>query len=223
MTGGAPAAVEFQRRVTRIALAALASTGFALAGSGAVREHGITDRPTEDIDLFTSDLDVEQFGSAVLKVIEALRGSGYDVQESRRAPQFARVHVRGTDQVGVDMDLGVDWRERDPVILEVGPVLSLQDAVGNKVSALYSRGEARDYVDVDAIRRDGRFTDADLMRAAAERDRGFDVTVFAQQLDAARRLQSAQVTRYGVSPEELQAIQERCSGWAAQLREQSAR
>lgn len=50
---------------------------------------------------------------------------------------------------------------------EVGPLLSQSDAVGNKFAALYGRGEARDFVDVDAIRADGRFTDEQLLSAAA--------------------------------------------------------
>lgn len=43
--------VAAQREVARIALAAV--DGFALAGSGAIREHGVIERPTEDVDLFT--------------------------------------------------------------------------------------------------------------------------------------------------------------------------
>jgi hypothetical protein len=48
---------ELQCEITRLALRTLDGTPFALAGSGAIREHGIIDRPTQDIDLFTSDLD----------------------------------------------------------------------------------------------------------------------------------------------------------------------
>lgn len=45
---------EDQRRVARLALeAAGEDAGFALAGAGAIREHGLSDRPTEDVDLFT--------------------------------------------------------------------------------------------------------------------------------------------------------------------------
>lgn len=223
MTIGNTDPVEVQRRVTRIALAGIADAGFALAGSGAVREHGVIERPTEDVDLFTSTQDVEQFAAAVRRVVAVLRSSGFNVEESRRASQFARLHVRVADENRVDIDLGVDWRQLDPVILDVGPVLSLQDAVGNKVSALYSRGEARDYVDVDAIRRDGRFTDEGLMDAAADRDPGFDIGMFAQQLNAVRRLQPAQVARYGLDAEDLEGIKDRCTHWAAQLREGSDR
>lgn len=45
--------VDQQRELTRTALAALEPYGSVLAGSGSIREHGLIDRPTEDIDLFT--------------------------------------------------------------------------------------------------------------------------------------------------------------------------
>ena len=44
---------ETQRQLIACALEVLADAGFALAGSGAIREHGMTQRPTNDIDLFT--------------------------------------------------------------------------------------------------------------------------------------------------------------------------
>lgn len=209
---------DAQREVTRIALASVERAGFALAGSGAIREHGVTERPTEDVDLFTANLDPEAFERAVDRVQTDLRAAGYEVDEARRVPQFARLNVRTADGLELDVDMGVDWREYDPVTLDVGPVLSLRDAVGNKVSALYSRGEARDYLDLDAIRGSGQFSDDELVAAAAERDAGFDTAMFAQQLDAASRLQPAQVVRYGVTAGELVAIKTRCAEWAAQLR-----
>ncbi|KQQ20731.1 hypothetical protein ASF48_09025 [Rathayibacter sp. Leaf299] len=46
---------DLQREITRVALDALEGTAFALAGSGAIREHGVIDRLTEDVDLFTSN------------------------------------------------------------------------------------------------------------------------------------------------------------------------
>jgi hypothetical protein len=41
-------------------------------------------------------------------------------------------------------------RDRDPVVMDLGPVLHLEDAVGGKVSALASPAEPRDYADVAA-------------------------------------------------------------------------
>lgn len=212
--------VAVQREVARIALAGV--DGFALAGSGAIREHGMIDRPTEDVDLFTTSQDVTEFSAAVDQVTEQLRGSGFTVDQTRRAAQFARLHVATSDGRQLDVDLGVDWRQDDPVRLDVGPVLSLADAVGNKVSALYSRGEPRDYLDVDAILRSGRFTDEQLVTAAAERDAGFEVGMFAQQLAGVRRLTPRDVRGYGVTAEDLEEVKTRCTRWADTLQQQRA-
>ena len=44
---------EFQATVARVALQAAAARGFALAGGNALVAHGIIDRPTDDVDLFS--------------------------------------------------------------------------------------------------------------------------------------------------------------------------
>lgn len=212
--------LEVQREVTRVALRGL--DGFALAGSGAVREHGLIGRPTEDVDLFTDSLDVARFDVDAGRVVDRLRAVGYTVEPVQVMPRFARLSVTSSDGRHLEVDLGVDWRHDEPVRLDVGPVLSLADAVGNKVSALYSRAEARDYLDVDAIRASGRFSDAELVDAAAERDAGFDIDMFASQLAAAARLEPAQVARYGVDADELEAVKTRCTQWAAALRQPTA-
>ncbi len=209
---------ELQRGLTRVALTALHGRHFALAGSGAIREHGIIDRPTQDVDLFTSDVDPAAFKSAVDELADELRRVGHDVDEVRRSPQFAQLRITVAGGQSVDMDLAVDWREREPVWLSVGPVLSLTDAVGSKVNALYSRAEARDFLDVDAIRTSGHFTDAQLMTAAAERDAGFDIPMFARQLDVAQRLALSRVARYGVDASSLEGIKQRFARWASTLR-----
>ncbi len=80
-----------QREVTRIALASV--EGFALAGSGAIREHGVIDSPAEDVDLFTANADEDAFIMAVEHVTARLRSSGLRVELTRRAEHFARLQV----------------------------------------------------------------------------------------------------------------------------------
>ncbi|MEZ0167046.1 nucleotidyl transferase AbiEii/AbiGii toxin family protein [Kineococcus sp. LSe6-4] len=155
-----------QRHVTRLLLAATADHGFVLAGSGAIREHAMIDRPTEDVDLFTDSLDAGGFAEAVEVGTAALRTAGYRVEEVRRADVFARLEVSAEDGAVLEVDLAVDWREHPATVLEVGPVLSRDDAVANKVGALFSRAEARDFLDVDAIRRTGVYTDEELLKLA---------------------------------------------------------
>lgn len=117
---------------------------------------------------------------------------------------------------------GVDWRSEEPVTLSIGPVLSLPDAVASKVSAVYSKAEVRDYLDLDAIRESGRFTDAEILDLAVDRDPGFDVQMFAGQLDRINRLGSAgRVEEYGVGEQELAQLKARLSGRAQELRNQA--
>jgi hypothetical protein len=45
----------FPAEVARIALIAAADHGFALAGGNALVAHGLVDRPTQDVDLFSPE------------------------------------------------------------------------------------------------------------------------------------------------------------------------
>ncbi|MDB6427464.1 nucleotidyl transferase AbiEii/AbiGii toxin family protein [Curtobacterium sp. 20TX0008] len=208
---------EHQRTATSIMLDAMRAQGFALAGSGAIREHGVIARPTEDVDLFTTNIAPALFTEGLDAGVAALRDNGYTVDVARRADQYARLDVVTADGYRFDVDMGVDWRAHDPVTLEVGPVLALDDAVANKVGALYSRGEARDYLDVDAIRRSGRFTDDELLTSAAEHDPGFDRVMFVQQLERVDRIRPVDVQDYEYDADDLAAVQDRMRAWAREL------
>ena len=74
--------------------------------------------------------------------------------------------------------------QHQPVTLAIGPVLHPDDAVANKVCALFSRAQARDYIDVDAVLQSGRYTSDELLALAQSHDPGFDVAVFVIALRA---------------------------------------
>lgn len=52
---------DLQTRVAQIALRAADAHGFVLAGGKALQVHGLSSRPTEDVDLFTNSFDIEIF------------------------------------------------------------------------------------------------------------------------------------------------------------------
>ncbi len=168
------------------------------------------------MDLFTDRRDAGGFERALGDVIAQLASEGFVVTVARRFELFARLRVTLDGEV-VEVDLGVDWRARQPVVLALGPVLDEYDAVSNKVAALFSRAEARDYLDVDAIRRSGRFSDAELLDGAAEHDDGFDRQLFAEALRQVRRIGSRRVREYGVTPAELAGVERRLTDWADQI------
>ncbi|WP_197038620.1 nucleotidyl transferase AbiEii/AbiGii toxin family protein [Herbidospora cretacea] len=66
---------EFHERLARVALQAAADHGFALAGGYAVQAHGLLQRPSEDIDLFTSSIR-KDFAEGVGKIRGAYAAHG---------------------------------------------------------------------------------------------------------------------------------------------------
>ncbi|MGO1591374.1 MAG: nucleotidyl transferase AbiEii/AbiGii toxin family protein [Ancrocorticia sp.] len=206
--------VALQRHVARVALQVLKSDGFVLAGSGAIREHGLINRPTEDIDLFTSRQHSGEFQSALKRLVSKLVEQGVDVSISRQSDEYARLTLRSPNQEDLSIDLGVDWRGSEPAELDIGPVLSLLDSVGSKVAALYSRNEARDFLDVDTIRETGAFSDTELIDMAKRFEPNFDLEYFTHVLQRSANIIPEQVQPYGITPTQLVAIQDRLMMWA---------
>lgn len=209
----------FHERLARVGLEVLAPYGFCLAGGYAVQAHGLLDRPSEDIDLFTTIEAEAQFPAAVTAAVAAYSADGLDVTTPTSTATFARLSV--TDPVSgatSKVELAIDWRAHVPVTLAIGPVLHLDDAVANKVCALYSRAQARDYVDVDAALCSSRYDGDDLLRLAEEHDPGFDAATFADALRAVQRLPSAEFQAYGLSTEDISALIDRLIRWATSIR-----
>ena len=101
-------------------------------------------------------------------VVAAYEREGLQVEAELRSASFARLDVRSAAESS-KVELGLDWRKNEPIRLAVGPVLHADDAVANKVCALFGRAEVRDYVDVDAILTSGRYTEHELLSLARDR------------------------------------------------------
>lgn len=115
------------------------------------------------------------------------------------------------------VELGVDWRMNEPVRFAIGPVLHADDAVANKVCALFGRAEIRDYVDVAAILASGRYSEGDLIRLAAEHDPGFDLAWFTEALEAVDRIPDTGFAEYGLDPASASALRARMHAWAKKI------
>lgn len=162
----------FQEDVARIALQAAGEHGFALAGANALVAHGIVQRDTQDVDLFSDETGGP--GAVTGAVRAALEAAGYEVQVTRppelNVGEFTRLVVRRGDDA-VQLDMARDWRKWPPVQLQVGPVLHVDDAVSSKVTAMVGRRAPRDFIDVGAAVAHG-YSRAELMRLAFTRDPG---------------------------------------------------
>ena len=183
---------ELHRRVATIALRVANRYGFALGGGNALIAHGLITRPTQDVDLFTN----EEAGveAAAGSVEAALRNAGFETEREETADGLSEMFegmddglaewtVTASDGQQIMLQMAYFDRTRQPVTMDVGPVLSLEDVVGGKVCALVSRAEPRDYIDTAAALK--HYSIQDAIRLAGRLDPGLEDRDFA---DAGRRL-----------------------------------
>ena len=211
---------HLQREVAAIALRAAARHGFALAGGNALIAHGLIDRPTEDVDLFS---DQETGVAAAAQTVEdALRQAGFRAERLNKAggledlfegmgEGLAEWLVTAPGGRETVLQMAHFGRTHGPVTMDVGPVLDLPDLAGWKVCALASRVEPRDYVDTAAALR--HYTVAELIALAKRLDPGLDDRDFA---DAGRHLDQmpdALFARYGLTPQHVAALRHQFSTW----------
>ena len=211
---------ELQREVAAIALGAAARHGFALAGGNALIAHGIIDRPTEDVDLF-SDQEAG-VAAAAQGVQDALREAGFQAERRDRTDGLGDVFegmgeglaewlVTAPGGRQTVLQMAHFGRSRGPVIMDVGPVLDLEDLAGWKVCALAGRVEPRDYVDTAAALQ--HYSVAELIRLAKRLDPGLEDRDFAdagRQLD---RMPDGVFARYGLGPRHVAVLRDQFAAW----------
>jgi len=212
---------ELHREVAVIALRAAASNGFALAGGCALLAHGVTVRPTEDVDLFTNH---EHGVQAAADAVEAsLRAAGFAAERQDETAGLAHVFEGMGDGLaewiitapgGRQMMLQMSYFDRghQPVLMDIGPVLDLDDVVGGKVCALASRAVERDYVDTAAALGRG-YTVERLIGLARALDPGLTAEDFADAGRRLDRLDDEAFARYNLGPPEVARIRERFAAW----------
>lgn len=135
----------------------------------------------------------------------ALEAAGYVVEVTRQYDEFASVTV-GHDEETIVIDLGLDWWENSPAIIDIGPILSLNDSVASKLLAVYSRGYARDYLDAYSIITSGRFTHQELISLCQRRDPNLDLPLLATSITRHRTLPTTEYTKYGLPAHDLPAL-----------------
>ena len=124
----------------------------------------------------------EDFRTAVDTADAALTQAGFEVSRLRDTGAFSRLRVRDPGSIWVlEVDFAVNWRADPPVRMSLGLVLSERDAVARKLSAVYSRGEVRDF-----------------LALGAEHDVGFDQSMFAEQLSRITLIDPVEAEEYGL-------------------------
>jgi hypothetical protein len=215
MGGPDPLAVE----VARAALSVARQHGFALGGGLALVVHGVVDRPTEDVDVFT---DLEgRVGRAGRLVEAALRGAGFEVTPVDDPSEFSAV-IEGLDEYIIEwelrrgdrvvrLSLSCQARSRAPVAMDIGPVIDLADLLAWKVAALVGRARERDYIDVAAVL--DRYSPGELLELARGVDGGIeddDAPLVGRRLD---RLPDEAFYPYRLDAADVARLRDRFAVW----------
>ena len=211
---------EFHREVAAVALRAAAPHGFALGGGNALIAHGIIDRFTQDVDVFSD----EQGGveAAADAVEAALRDAGFGTDRRDKAGGLSDVFygmgeglaewiVTGPDGDQMMLQMAYFDRARRPVTMDVGPVLDLEDVIGGKVCALASRVEPRDYVDTAAALE--HYSMEQMIGFARRLDPGLTDRDFAEAVQRLNQWGDGVFAPFGLSPKDVAELRARFAAW----------
>lgn len=210
---------DFHLQVAKVALSVADRFGFVLGGGLALILHGIVDRPTEDVDVFGQE--GSSVAAAAKAVTDALWATGVTVEQVDTGSDVVDgldylmaelvAYRPGPDGGQVRLSLGHLHRTREPVVLDIGPVMAVDDLMAWKVAALVNRAEVRDFIDVAAFL-DGH-SPAGLVGLAKTVDPGlFDEDVAA----AGRRLDETPdraFAAYGLDAVRVVSLRACFAGW----------
>lgn len=211
---------RLHQHVASVTLRAARQHGFALGGGNALIAHEIISRPTQDIDLVT---DVENgVGEAAGAVEDALRREGFTPSRKDRSSDLADLfpglgdeladyHVTAPGGQDTELQLAYFGRSRDPVPMDLGPVLALEDVAGSKVCALAGRREVRDLADTAALM--SRFTAAELITLARRLDSGLDPRDLAGVPAFLDQVPDTAFARYGLTAADVASVRLRFADW----------
>jgi hypothetical protein len=212
---------DLQQQVASVVLQAAKQHGFALAGGCALIVHGVVDRRTEDVDLFTDRAGGVE--AAVAAVEASLEAAGFQVGREDKTAGLADVFpgmgeglaewiitAPGGEQVR--LQIAYFDRHHAPVTMDIGPVLDLPDVIAGKVVALASRAAERDYIDTAAAL--GRGYDvAQLISLAQELDPGLEDQDFAEAGDRLDQMTDRAFARYDLAPPDIALLRQRFANW----------
>jgi hypothetical protein len=204
-----PSVTAFQVEVARTFFALPEAESFLLAGGLALLAQGMSERPTQDMDAFTSRPgDVQR---ARVAFEEAAQARGWVVNVRQSTETFVRLHVLGQDSLLVD--LALDSPAGLPASISVlGPTFDPDELAARKLLALFDRAMPRDFVDVYTVTRTR--SPQDVLSLARQLDPGLDTAVLAL---AMRRLEAYRDADIPVDESQLHALRAFFGAWISQL------
>lgn len=202
-----------QQRVAALVAGIEDASEFALAGGAALIVQGRISRQTRDLDFFgPAPAAVDR----LLPLVEAeLAEEGLAVRRVMVNPGFARLEIGdGRDQT--ELDLAADARLLPVQPTTPAPTLSGQELGADKVLAIFSRAEARDFSDLVPL--EEAYGLDQLLELASQKDLGFQPKYFAEMLERFDRFRREE---FDITDEQFARLKESVARWHERALERS--
>ncbi|MGH3195731.1 MAG: nucleotidyl transferase AbiEii/AbiGii toxin family protein [Streptosporangiaceae bacterium] len=206
---------ETHRRIIAVIQPVLELYGFGLAGGNALRVHGLSSRPTRDINMFTPTEGA--VARAVPQVEGALRAAGFDARATggqmaglvRDWDEYAARWIVTAGERRVLLELRLHEMLSPPVsIKDIGLVLNVEDVLASKILAMVDRAAARDFADVYEAMRQGWSPEQLIALAWRLNPDDYDAEYFTQVLPNLADLDDFEFEQYGLNPGQVKELRE---------------
>lgn len=142
---------------------------FYLTGGTALSEYYLKHRYSDDLDLFTHNVEI----GAIERVFEdALSVGGFSFSRERASATYRRLLIDG--ELILDIVRDSDWRLGSPELHGRTMVDTKKNIAVNKVCTVYGRLDPKDYVDLYFLLKNGEFDILELLKLGKNRDGGLD-------------------------------------------------
>ncbi|MCC5477091.1 nucleotidyl transferase AbiEii/AbiGii toxin family protein [Streptomyces sp. NPDC059680] len=191
--------------------------GLVLAGGYALQAHGLVARPHANLDFATESSEgMDRIAAAVGAALEA---RGRQVRTGAVSALTAQLTVTDPptgEPCALALHKEAFWQPPD--LTAYGPALSLEDAVGTKIRALYDRGAAVDLIDARAAAT--RFSLPDLEELGRRHAHDpFDLPTLQSRLTGTDFYSDVDFLRYGLQEAEVTALRAWAQQWSDDIGE----
>jgi predicted nucleotidyltransferase component of viral defense system len=190
---------DFQKELAQAFLMLDQNNSFVLTGGAALLSHGISSRPTQDLDFFTWK-SAEVVEQGLENLISIAKANGWTYKKILDEPEFKRYQINSSEALLVDIS-------RDSLLIfpatisELGQIVSPKELGARKLLALFDRAAARDFVDLKALLE--IYEISELMDLAKIIDSGFSVDVFVYMLSQLEKYSDQDLAELGENPKNI--------------------
>ncbi|GAA3124203.1 hypothetical protein GCM10010521_08870 [Streptomyces rameus] len=208
---------EPHRRLLADAVSAAGPYGPVLAGGYALQAHGLLRRPHANLDLATESSEaMEHIAAAVGAALEARGRQVRPGAVTARTAQLTVTDPPTGEPCAVALHRESFWQPPD--LTGYGPTLSLEDAVGTKIRALYDRGAAVDLIDAQAAA--ARFSLPELEELGRRHAHDpFDLPTLQSRLTGTDFYSDRDFVRYGLDDARITALRAWAQHWSDDIAE----